>query len=73
MSEPQLSPDLIDRIRRHHPTQYGFRGSEIVYEPGDDPTVTERYNRCPVCEQWSPCDVRELLDYALRNLSPAAK
>jgi hypothetical protein len=20
--------------------------------------VVERYNRCPTCEQWSPCDVR---------------
>jgi hypothetical protein len=19
----------------------------------------ERYNRCPTCEQWSPCDVRK--------------
>jgi hypothetical protein len=21
----------------------------------------ERYNRCPTCEQWSPCDVRQRL------------
>ena len=56
------SPDVADRLRRKHPLQYGSRGRDIVYDPGNDPTVGERYNRCPTCEQWSPCDVRVLLE-----------
>jgi len=67
----QISPDAADRIRRKHPLQYGYRGRNIVYDPGDDPTVGERYNRCPNCEQWSPCDVRELLQAVLKEQSTA--
>ena len=59
--DEQTLAGAIERLQRHHPLQYGYRGNEIVFDPGDDPTVQERYNRCPVCEQWSPCDVRVLL------------
>lgn len=62
-----ISPETVDRIRRNHPLQYGYRGRDIVFDPGDDPTVGERYNRCPNCEQWAPCDVRELLEAVLRS------
>lgn len=31
-----------------HPAQYEIEG--------------ERYNRCPTCEEWSPCRVRMLAD-----------
>lgn len=61
----RADPGTQDRIRRMHPMQYGFRGKEIVYDPGDDPTITDRYNRCPTCEQWSPCDVRKALEDAI--------
>lgn len=54
--------DVFERVSRRHPLQYGYRGRDIVCDPGDDPTVGERYNRCPNCEQWSPCDIRGLLD-----------
>jgi hypothetical protein len=57
--------------RREHPLEYGFRrvpwagsGGEIVYDPGDDATVVERYRRCPACEEWSPCAVRVASDAA---------
>jgi hypothetical protein len=55
--------ETINRIRSHHPLQYGYRigDTKAVYDPCEDATVTKRYNRCPKCEQWSPCDVRELL------------
>jgi len=45
-------------LDREHPLQYGFRGRALVLNPGDDRSVVERNNRCPTCEQWSPCDVR---------------
>lgn len=32
-------------MQLQHPAGYGLR--------------TERYDRCPACEQWSPCRVRE--------------
>jgi hypothetical protein len=69
----------LDRLRRHHPLQYGYRNGEIVYEPGDDATVVERYDRCPICEQWTPCDVRALvarveeLEIVLREVACRAK
>jgi len=59
-----MSDDLIERLRGCHPIQYGWRSGEIVLhtENDADPIITERMNRCPVCEQWSPCDVREAAD-----------
>src|SRR3954468_22783595 len=30
----------------------------------------ERYNRCPNCEQWSPCDVRQRLLAAADRATP---
>jgi hypothetical protein len=56
---------LLARVTRRHPLQYGFRPGQteawINTEQNDDPVVTERYNRCPTCEEWSPCDVRTLV------------
>lgn len=46
------------QLDRRHPIQYGYRGNDIVLNPGNALDVHERYNRCPTCEQWSPCDVR---------------
>lgn len=54
-----------------HPLQYAFVGRIYVYETGNlsDDQVrdlagngwlpVERFNRCPTCEEWSPCDFRE--------------
>jgi hypothetical protein len=53
-----------DDTLRDHPLQYGYRNGVLVFDPGDDPTVIERYNRCPTCEQWSPCDVRKAWEAA---------
>lgn len=54
-----------------HPLQYAFCGPALVLDtenaadqqiwklvdiPG---RAVERYNRCPACEQWSPCQVRK--------------
>lgn len=55
-----------------HPMQYAYIGGIYVGDTEDasDEDVrrvaglpgsglhVERYNRCPTCEQWSPCDVR---------------
>ena len=53
-----------------HPLQYAYCRNVYVPNTEDmsDEDVrravggvglpVERYNRCPVCEQWSPCDVR---------------
>lgn len=57
-----MSDSQRERIIANHPLQYGFRGNEVVFdERGEHLDLTERMNRCPTCEQWSPCDVRELL------------
>lgn len=64
-----VDPAMVERLRSRHPLQYGYRdqdSQEIVFDPGDDPTILDRYNRCPSCEQWSPCDVRQLLEMALQ-------
>lgn len=54
-----------------HPLQYAFVGYVYVggTEDASDDDVrnvaglpgiqVERFNRCPTCEQWSPCDVRK--------------
>ncbi len=31
----------------------------------DNWSIVERYNRCPPCEQWSPCDVRKMSETAV--------
>jgi hypothetical protein len=52
-----------------HPLQYAFCGNVYIGDTENltDPEVraktrqqgaVDRYNRCPTCEQWSPCDVR---------------
>jgi hypothetical protein len=55
---------LAEKVLARHPLQYGYRAGERepIFDPGDDATVGERYNRCPVCEEWSPCSVRVVLD-----------
>jgi hypothetical protein len=66
MSEPV--EDLIARVVDNHPLQYAFESTtnEIVYhtENTDTPkhTLWDRFDRCPKCEQWSPCDVRRLVE-----------
>lgn len=54
-----------------HPLQYAYCGNEYVghtenmtdeqvrKQAGTTFPLVERYNRCPRCEQWSPCDVRK--------------
>ncbi len=74
----------IERLKRAHPLVYAIptpseritmSGSdlyELVHDDDIGPDHTERYNRCPVCEQWSPCDVRLLITTidTLRGLVP---
>lgn len=59
-------------VRYGHPIQYALVGREYIgnTEYLDDDTIrgladafpaglpVERFNRCPTCEQWSPCDRR---------------
>ena len=56
-----MSGDIVDRLRQTHTLQYGWRFGEVVWhtENDPDPNITERMNRCAVCEQWSPCDGRD--------------
>lgn len=54
----------------NHPIQYAFVGHIFITntEGKNDDEVrrearvtglpVERFQRCPTCEQWSPCDVR---------------
>lgn len=59
-----------------HPLQYAMVGGRGIYvgdtenTPDDEVRRTaeadawmsiERYNRCPTCEQWSPCDLRKAM------------
>lgn len=51
-----------------HPIQYGFDDLGNIYHfpYPENIKIIETYNRCPNCEQWSPCDVRKLsmgIDY----------
>lgn len=59
-----MSSDDVERLRQTHTLQYGWRFGEVVRhtENDPDPNITERMNRCAVCEQWSPCDGRESAD-----------
>ncbi len=61
-----MSDDLTDRLRDAHPLQYGWLAAsprEMVMHTESVPDgIVDRMNRCPVCEQWSPCDVRGALD-----------
>jgi hypothetical protein len=56
--------ELIIRVKQKHPIQYGFLGKLMIINTENvvDERMTERFNRCPECEQWSPCDVREVAD-----------
>lgn len=57
-----------------HPLQYayvgrtyvadsnGYTDDEVRQIAGHEGAIglpVERYNRCPTCEQWSPCKVRK--------------
>ena len=60
-----MSDDLVTRLRANHPLQYGFSnvdGRAVMITPDTEAEVTERYSRCPKCEEWSPCDVRQAAD-----------
>jgi hypothetical protein len=49
----------LDRV---HPLQYGFDDLGRYFSPDPAPgriASGGRFNRCPTCEQWSPCTVRE--------------
>lgn len=63
MSDDELA-GLVRDLRRTHPLQYGWRYGEVVRhtENDPDPYIVDRMNRCPVCEQWSPCDSRKAAD-----------
>lgn len=68
-----MSDSLIDlraaaeRVIRRHPMQYGYKGRLVILhtENVEDPTITDRMNRCPECEEWSPCDVRSIAQAVL--------
>lgn len=55
---------VVEVLRRTldvtHPLQYG--GTAYGWD------ADELYNRCPNCEQWSPCDGRKAIQYAIEVL-----
>jgi hypothetical protein len=65
--------ELIIRVKSRHPIQYGFLGKLMIVNTENvvDERMTERFNRCPVCEQWSPCDVREVADLLEQEMALA--
>jgi hypothetical protein len=50
----------IDTLLESHPLSYSYL----------DNGVPESFTRCPVCEQWSPCDVRILIEAYQQKRSP---
>lgn len=73
--DPEPDPQyLAAEAMFGHPLQYALVGPQAVYVGGTEgktdaevlaassvpyPATIERYNRCPTCEQWSPCDRRK--------------
>lgn len=57
---------IIARVKQRHPMQYGFLGKLMIMHTenvvDERMPPSERFNRCPECEQWSPCDVRMVAD-----------
>lgn len=45
-----------------HPLQYGFDEQRNLYHAPypDGVKIVEAYNRCPNCEEWSPCETRKV-------------
>lgn len=77
-ADPEPDPQyLMAEALYGHPLQYALVGSQSVYV-GNTENMTRadvltasglpegstvgRYNRCPTCEQWSPCDRRKTDD-----------
>jgi hypothetical protein len=61
---------IEDWLARVHPTQYAYDDLRTLrWTPADleapegrlpdGRVITDRYNRCMTCEEWSPCTVRE--------------
>jgi len=66
-------PSYIDRewLDAEHPVQYGFLNGKATLDV-NNPNTRERMNRCPKCEEWSPCRVRTLFEIAAVRPAPAA-
>lgn len=67
-----IDPEIVFAAQsalQQHPFQYGFIGRVMILHTEDvlDPRVGERFNRCPVCEQWAPCDVRKIALWILEH------
>lgn len=59
------------RVLDGHPLTYGYLHGDLVVlddHEKDYPEVRERYDRCPLCEQWSPCDARRCAQFVLNAL-----
>jgi hypothetical protein len=52
VTDPEVA-EAADRLTGRHPIRYQLSGDDSVWK------------RCPTCEQWSPCDVRVLMDAAV--------
>ena len=59
MTQEEMVIDWLDRV---HPARYGFDWTGKRYLWGIHLVeATERFDRCPTCEEWSPCTVRQRL------------
>lgn len=59
MSDAQVFAALASRGKDDNGRELLPRERQQLARPGPNFLRTERYNRCPTCEQWSPCDVRK--------------
>ena len=64
MTDPYIVA-IIKRLTATHPLRYAYTAhDECIYDDQIDRhngRVIDIMARCPVCEQWSPCDVRRLI------------
>jgi hypothetical protein len=63
----RVGDNLSDAAKANpdHPLQYAIKGhpntvTTMHTENDIRRDLGERFNRCPTCEQWSPCDVRRI-------------
>lgn len=59
MTDEQVCAALSSRGKDDHDRELLPHERQQLGRPQVNGLRTERYNRCPTCEQWSPCDVRK--------------
>lgn len=64
MTDEQVFRTLAERGKDSAGRELTSQVQHQLAHPAGYLLRTERFNRCPTCEQWSPCDVRKAADRA---------